>query len=94
MQQIPFIHLLNRPYMFRATNSPILRDTFDCILCMQLFYNATTLLPTGDTVEMELLLNRVTGRQQCWCTVSKTVYTVESVPEGGRICRPKHVGLI
>jgi len=25
------------------------------------------------------------------CTVPKAVYTVKSVPEDGRVCRPKHV---
>jgi hypothetical protein len=52
MQKFPFIGLFNQLYMFRATNSPILRSTFDCIYSF--WYNAPTLLPTGDTVEMEL----------------------------------------
>ena len=40
-------------------------------------------------------LNRGTGRQQCRWIVPKAVYTViKNVPEDGRICRPKHVGLI
>jgi hypothetical protein len=43
---------LNQPYMFRATNSPILRSTFDCIYSF--WYNAPTLLPSGAMVEMEL----------------------------------------
>ena len=42
---------LNQPYMFRATNSPILRNTFDCIHSS--WYNAPTMLPTGATVKME-----------------------------------------
>ena len=37
--------------MFRATNSLILRSTFDCIYSF--WYNSPTLLPTGATVEME-----------------------------------------
>jgi hypothetical protein len=90
--------------MFRATNSPILRSTFDCIYSF--WYNAPTLPPTGDAVKMEFRsistvctrtlfhLNRVTGRQQCRCIVPKAVDTVKSAPEDGRICRPKHVGLI
>jgi hypothetical protein len=79
--------------MFRATNSPILRSTFDCIYSF--WYNAPTLLPIGNTVEMERHLNLVTGRQQCRCIVlSKAVHTVKSAPEDGRICRPKHVELI
>jgi hypothetical protein len=48
MQQIPFIDLFNQPYMFRATNSPILRSTFNCIYSF--WYNATKLLPTGSSV--------------------------------------------
>ena len=80
--------------MFRATNSPILRSTFLTIYCFG--YNTPTLLPTGATVEMELTfhLNRGTGRQQCRCIVPKAVYSQKSAPEDGRICRPKHVGLI
>jgi hypothetical protein len=42
--------------MFRATNSLILRGTFDCTYSF--WYNAPTLLPTGDTVEMELTDSR------------------------------------
>ena len=54
------------------------------------WYNAPTLLPTGATVEMELMfrLNRGTGLQQKLYIQSK-----KSAPEDGRICRPKHVGL-
>ena len=86
--------------MFRVTNSPILRSTlFDCTSIYSFWYNAPTLLPTGDTVEMELTfhLNRGTGRQQCRCIVPKAVYTCtvkKSAPEDGRICHPKHVGMI
>jgi hypothetical protein len=39
--------------MFQVTDLPILRSTFDCIYSF--WYNALTLLPTGDTVEMELI---------------------------------------
>ena len=35
-----FINLLNQPYMFRATDSPILRSTYDCIYSF--WYNAPT----------------------------------------------------
>ena len=45
MQQL--FHLLiflNQPYMFRATNSPILRSTFDCIYSFG--YNGTAFLPS------------------------------------------------
>jgi hypothetical protein len=55
--------------MFWAKNSPILRSTLDCIY--SIWYNALTLLTTSDTVGMELILNCVTGRQQCWCIVPK-----------------------
>jgi hypothetical protein len=60
---ISFINLLNQPYMFRGTDSPILSSTFDCI-------------------------------HSFWCIVPKAVSTVKNAPEDGRICRPKHVGLI
>jgi hypothetical protein len=68
--------------MFRATNSPILRSTFNWD-SMELRLNS-----------MEFHLNRVIGRQQCRCIVRKAVYTVKSAPEDGRICCPNHVGLI
>ena len=45
-------------------------------------------------VELQVHLNRGTDRQQRRCVVPKAVYTVKSAPEDGRICRPKHVGLI
>ena len=62
--------------MFRATNSPIIRSTlFYCIYGF--WYNTTTLLPTGATVEMEL--NHGTGRQQCRCIVPKAVNTLKKV---------------
>jgi hypothetical protein len=50
------------------------------------------LVQCTDTVHFHL--NSVTGRQQCRCIVPKAVYTVKGSPEDGRICRPKHVGLI
>jgi len=53
------------------------------------WYNAPTMLPTGATFE-----HRCIGRQQRRCIVPKAVYTVKSAPEDGRICLPKHVGLI
>ena len=46
-----FINLLNQPYMFRATDSPILRSTYDCIHSFR--YNAT-LQRIRATDEMEL----------------------------------------
>ena len=65
-------------------------------LYTQFWYNASTLLPTGATVEMErqFHLNLGTGRQQCRCIVPNAVYTEKSAPEDGRIRHPKHVGLI
>ena len=54
---------LNQLYMFRATKTrPPSRAFFDCIYSF--WYNAPILLPTGDKVEMEILLSLVTGRQQ------------------------------
>ena len=44
---------LNLLYMFRVTNSPIFRSTFDCMYSF--WYNALILLPTGDKVEMEMI---------------------------------------
>ena len=40
--------------MFRATNSPILRSTFDCIYSF--WYNAQTLLQTGAMAQSKVLL--------------------------------------
>ena len=50
-QRFPLLIFLIQPYMFRATNSPILRSTFDSIYSF--WYNEPTLVPTGATVEME-----------------------------------------
>jgi hypothetical protein len=47
-QRFRLLIFLNQPYMFRATNSPILRSTFDGIYSC--WYSAPTLLPTGATV--------------------------------------------
>jgi hypothetical protein len=58
------------------------------------WYYAPTQLLTGDTVEMELHLNHVSGWQQFWCIVPKTVYTIKSASEDGLICHPEQVGLI
>jgi hypothetical protein len=84
MQQ-PFrlLIFLIQPYMFRATNSPILRSTF-WLYTYSFWYKAPTLLPTSATVEMELTfhLNRGTGRQQCRCIVPKAVYTVKKCSWG------------
>jgi hypothetical protein len=40
------------------------------------------------------LLVQCTDRQQRRCIVPKAGYTVQNAPEDGRVCRPKHVGLI
>ena len=73
---------LIKPYMFRATNSPILRTFFDCIYSF--WYNAPTLLPTGATAPADSSVG----------ALYQKLYIVKSAPEDGRICRPKHVGLI
>ena len=80
--------------MFRATNSPILRSTFDCIYSF--WYNAPTLLPTGATVEMELSsISTVAPVGGSVGTLCQKLYTPsKSASEDGRICRSKHVGLI
>jgi hypothetical protein len=78
----------NQAYMFRATNSSILRSTFDCICSF--WYN----LPlTRLRWNWSSISTRVTGRQ-CRCIVTKAVYTVKFSPEDGRICSPKHVRLM
>jgi hypothetical protein len=43
---------LNQPNMFLAKNSPIVRSNFDCI--HSFWYNASTLLPTGNIFQMEI----------------------------------------
>ena len=80
--------------MFRATNSPILRALFDCIYSF--WYNAPTLLPTGVTVEMELrsISTVAPVSISVGALYQKLYIQSKSVPEDGRICRPKHVGLI
>ena len=79
MQQLfRLLIFLNQTYMFRATNSPILRSTlFDCTYSF--WYNAPTLLPNGSSVG---------------ALYQKLYAQSKSAPEDGRICRPKHVGLI
>ena len=63
MQQFSFIGILliylNLLCMFRATNSPIFRGSFDCIYSFR--YTAPILLPTGDKAT-HFHLNLVTGR--------------------------------
>ena len=81
--------------MFRTTNSPSLRSTF--LLFIQLWYNATTLLPIGATVEMEPVssISTVTPVGSSVCALYQKLHKQsKSAPEDGRICRPKHVGLI
>jgi len=58
-QRFHLLIFLIQPYMFQATNSPILRSTFYCIYSF--WYNAPTLLPTG--------------RQQCRCIVPNCIYS-------------------
>jgi len=78
-------HVLNllifliQHYMFRATNSPILRSIF--WLCIHLLVQCT------DTAADRYC----TGRQQCRCIVPKALYAVKNCYWGWRICCPKHV---
>ena len=73
MQQLfRLLIFLNQPYMFRATNSPILRSTFDCI--HSFWYNA------ADSAADRC--HRNTDRQQCRCTVPKAVYTFKKCSWG------------
>jgi hypothetical protein len=80
--------------MFRATDSPILKSTFDCI--HSFWYNAPTLLPTGATVEMERSSSSTVTPvgNSVGALYQKLYIQSKSAPEDGRICRPKHVGLI
>ena len=43
---------------------------------------------------IEFHFNRGTCRQQYRFIAPNAVYAVKNAPEDGRICRPKHVGLI
>ena len=72
--------------MFRATNSPILRSTLDCIY--RFWYSVPKLLPTGATVATVVPV----GSSVC-AQYQKLYMQSKSIPEDGRICRPKHVGL-
>jgi len=58
MQQ-PFrlLIFLIQPYMFRATFSPILRSTFNCIYIF--WYSAPPLLPTGALISEKVVVS-------CW----------------------------
>jgi len=83
MQQLlRLLIFLIQPYMFRATNSPILRSTF--WLYTQLLVQYT------DTAADQC---RGTGRQQCRCIVSKAVCRVKKCSWGWANLSPKHVGL-
>jgi len=87
MQQFSFIYLLiclNLVYIFRATNSLIFSSTFDCI---QLWYNAPILLPTGDKTEMEMI-SSISPLSPVGTNIGAFY---QSAPENGRIFRPKHV---
>jgi len=77
-QRFLLLIFLIQPYMFRTTNSPILRSAF--WLYTQLSVQWT------DTAA-----DRCTGRQQCRCIVQKLYIQSKSGPEDGRICRRKHV---
>ena len=73
MQQLfRLINFLNQPYLFRATNSPILRCTF--------WLYTQLLVQCADTATDRC--HRGTGRQQCRCIVPKAVYTVKKFSWG------------
>jgi len=93
MQQLfPLLIFLNQPNRFRATNSPVLRNTF-CVYIYSFWYGAPTLLSTGATVEMELSTVAPIGNNVG--ALYQTLYIhLKIAPEDGRICRPKSVGLI
>ena len=94
MQQIfRLLIFLIQPYMFRATNSPILRSTF--WLYIQLFVNAPTLLSTGAVDEMELrsISTVAPADSSVGALFQKLYIQSKSAPEDGRICGPKYVVL-
>jgi hypothetical protein len=75
MQQFPFIDLFNQLYMFRAMFSPILRSSLTIFTALA---QCTDLLPTGDTIEMELSSKSIVspfGSKSVHCT--RAVYTVK-----------------
>jgi hypothetical protein len=83
MQQLfRLLIFLIQPYMFRATNSPILRSPL--WLYIQLLVRCTD--TAADRCHgwdgTEFHLNRGTGRQQCRCIVPKAVYTVKKCSWG------------
>ena len=83
MQQLFLLLIfLIQPYMFRATNSPILRSTFG--LYIKLSVHAPRLLPIGATAPVGSSVGAL---------YQKLYIQSKSAPEDGRICRPKHVGL-
>ena len=70
--------------MFRATNSPILRSTFELHIQLLVQCMASAADRCHGTAD---------GQQRPYI-VPKAVYTVQSAPEDERVCRLKHVGLI
>ena len=82
MQQLfRLLIYLNQPYMFRATNSPILRSTFWLYIQLLVQYtlsSISTVAPVGSSVG---------------ALYQKLYIESTSAPEDGRICRPKHVEL-
>ena len=72
--------------MFRTTDSPILRSTFDCI--HSFWYNSTTLLQTGATHD-------AAGRWPAasWVHYTTSCNTQSSATEDGQNNCPKHVEL-
>ena len=89
MQQLfRLLIFLNQRYMFRATHSPILRSTF-LLYIYSFWYNEPTLLPTGATVSTVAPVGSSVD-----ALYQKMYIQSKGAPEDGRICRPKHVGLI
>ena len=81
---------LNQLYMFRATNSPILRSAF--WLYIQLLVQCTDIATDRwqgwDGTQFHLRLNLFAGRQQLY---QKLYIQSKITPAGGRVCHPKHV---
>ena len=80
--------------MFRAQIRPSSGPLFDCIYIF--WYNAPTLLAIGATVEMERssISTVAPVGSSVGALYQKLYIQSQRAPEDGRICRPKHVGLI
>ena len=83
---------LIQPYIFQATNSPILRSCF--WLYIQLLVQCCRLVSRLRWTSMEVPSQPWHRSAAVSVHYTKScIYTVKNAPEDGRICRLKHVGL-